>query len=165
MGRLEVECPAMDYIRNLEGSQPEGQAEVPVSSYGGLVRLWGTLVGWRAGKGCWKALCRRCHLGRTQRQRVPPVVSRKVPQGVNPQVLSVASLSGVPLPPRAFTRSQEVNLLGALKEGRSFAQVAGSSVPLDHVYSRFGAQNFRAPRHNNRRVRARFPGCRWSGAT
>ena len=68
---------------------------------------------------------------------------------------------GAPLPENIFRGSPEANLLSALKGGRSFAQVAGSRAPLDHLYSRFGAQNFRAPPADQERTQ----GSAWTRGT
>lgn len=74
----------------------------------------------------------------------------EVPGGVGAGAgaASRAEASGLapqPLPRRALSESLETNVLAALRRGHSFDDVAGSQVPLDHVYSPHGAQRFRAP--------------------
>lgn len=143
----------MDFIKGLEGSQPVDPSEVLVNSLGACEVVGGSGrsadgVGQVAsqvspmllqvdsvvvGSACGQLVGR----GDITQGMSPQVTPGDPPPGMGP--------SEILLPPRVLTTSQEVNLIGALREGRSFAQVAGSSVPLDHIYSRFGARNFRAP--------------------
>lgn len=118
MGQLDADCPAMGFIRRLEGSQQESSAEVPVVSLGACI-----VVGEYVNNGSVPQQSQGDQVGIVSTMEVP-VVGEKVPQVVSPCVTSGGPPT-LPFPPRSITTSQEVSLIGALREGRSFAQVAG----------------------------------------